>query len=131
MKNEPIESNPSFLVKTSPLGQYGSNHVDRGENWVSGQTRHFRSKPSPLGQYGSNHVDRGKNWVSSCFRSKLSFSLKPSTPDLYKLNYVDRDKNWVLNYFRSKLLFSIKTPDSPCWYRSKFVLVFEIKFLIK
>jgi hypothetical protein len=47
-----------------------STRVKNEFHAVSGQNRHFRPKPSPPGQYGSNHVDRDEKWVSGQFLVK-------------------------------------------------------------
>jgi len=57
-------------------GQTMSTGIKNEFQAISGQNRHFLSKPSPLGQYGSNHVDRDKKWVLGHFGSKLLFLVK-------------------------------------------------------
>jgi len=56
-------------------GQTMSTRVKNEFPAVSGQNRHIRSKSSPPSQYGSNHVDWGNKWVSYHFGSKLLFSV--------------------------------------------------------
>jgi hypothetical protein len=52
------------------MGQTMSTRVKNEFQAVSGQNHHFRPKSSPPGQYGSNHVDRDEKWVSGQFLVK-------------------------------------------------------------
>ena len=118
-----------FRLKSSPPGQYRSNHVGQVKNEFSGQNRHFRSKPSPPSQYGSNHVDQDKKWVSGRFRVKTVIS---GQNRVHRVNTGQTMSTRIKNEFHAVLgqtcYFFGQNPVHRVYIHWKFFFMFQHNF---
>ena len=75
----------------------GSNHVDQGKKWVSGQNRHFRQNRVHRVNTGQTMSIRVKNKFRAVSGQNRYFRPKPSSPGQYGSNHVDCH-NPILGY---------------------------------